>query len=690
MRSYTYTILALSCVCLTILSCQTTSRQGLSPFPPDSSAKGQPPDETVVQSWLQYKAARGSHGSEACRQWTSLSEKKDFILLDLVELHRLFHCETDEAWGWDQYLLLVDREPWLKSLALQVLLRSAERRGQNLESALAYRELARIQPTKSSQEQFLTKSIAAAKSAGANTLVLGLEKELLALAPRLNSEAPTLERARDFRDVRDYASAARLYSDTARNSSELSQRLQALEGLRVTEKLRGRTQASILAAKQRRDELAALPWDPQRGADEVEATSVWARAVWTQGNSTLAERILEKALKRMGEGSSSAELVFLQGRIREEKEDFNRALTLYQKARALRPTEAWDWQQAWLTFKSGDTAKASELFGQGAQAYPDRARWQYWSLRSQQRVRGPLPAEAWRELETKDEFGYYGVLARRWSQRELPWSWSSPPVPTLDGGFFRNRNERALFEWLLSLQETDLAREYLRPLLTRARERRGAGSASQEGLHHLARTGSYLELFQFISTLSSQSRSQLVHQSPELVFPRAYLNFFEMAARESQVPQSLLLGIARQESAFNPFARSHADAVGIMQIVPNLSKPFRQSSKPADTLYDPETNVRFAAQHLRQLLRLYKGELIDAVSAYNANEKAVAQWRSRRSKLRLEACAQWQSEECTLAHEMWVEEIPYDETRNYVKLVLRNMSFYSERPGTFPGWQIED
>jgi soluble lytic murein transglycosylase len=107
------------------------------------------------------------------------------------------------------------------------------------------------------------------------------------------------------------------------------------------------------------------------------------------------------------------------------------------------------------------------------------------------------------------------------------------------------------------------------------------------------------------------------------------------------------------------------DAFGLMQLLPSLGKELSRNTKvvykePED-LFDPEVNVPLGARELKNLLSRYDQQYILAVAAYNASASAIKGWLKTRYR------------EDSLE---FIEEVPYDETRAYIKLVMRNFVFY--------------
>ena len=140
----------------------------------------------------------------------------------------------------------------------------------------------------------------------------------------------------------------------------------------------------------------------------------------------------------------------------------------------------------------------------------------------------------------------------------------------------------------------------------------------------------------------------------------------------------IALSIIRQESSFDPMARSEADAFGLMQVLPSVAARFSVPISSHEDLFLPEVNVPLGVKLLSELEQKYKGSLILTAAAYNASEEAIAGWLKKRYHGN------------TLE---FIEEIPYEETRTYVKLVIRNFIFYkrlsAQAPMTFPESVLE-
>lgn len=142
------------------------------------------------------------------------------------------------------------------------------------------------------------------------------------------------------------------------------------------------------------------------------------------------------------------------------------------------------------------------------------------------------------------------------------------------------------------------------------------------------------------------------------------------AGRSVQLPVALLAAVAKQESRFSPVVRSAVGAIGLLQLMPDTAAELAGTPLSDAALEDPERNAVLGARYLRQLLERWQGQPLLAIASYNAGPGAVAGWIT----------PQLQQDP-----ELWVEAIPYPETRLYVKKVLGNLwSFQRPRQPQCP------
>ncbi|MHB8875518.1 MAG: lytic transglycosylase domain-containing protein [Myxococcaceae bacterium] len=161
-----------------------------------------------------------------------------------------------------------------------------------------------------------------------------------------------------------------------------------------------------------------------------------------------------------------------------------------------------------------------------------------------------------------------------------------------------------------------------------------------------------------------------------LMYPRAFQGAVEREAGARGVDPFLMWAVMRRESAFRPEAASAADARGLLQIIPPtalaIAKQMGSPAPEADALFSPELNIRLAAWYLKALGGRFGHPALTA-AAYNAGPRAVVKWAVEKPGVPLD---------------LWVEEIPYRETRGYVKQVVADYFAYHALYGADAGTPI--
>jgi len=158
----------------------------------------------------------------------------------------------------------------------------------------------------------------------------------------------------------------------------------------------------------------------------------------------------------------------------------------------------------------------------------------------------------------------------------------------------------------------------------------------------------------------------------ELRFPILYRDVIEANATEAGIDPSWVYGVVRQESAFVVDARSSAGALGLMQLMPSTGRltgrklkiPIRSNR----ALLNVENNLRLGASYLKEVLGRNNGNQVLATASYNAGPNRVSSWLP----------------EHNMDADIWVELIPFNETRDYVKNVMSFTTVYDHRLGSKP------
>ncbi len=172
----------------------------------------------------------------------------------------------------------------------------------------------------------------------------------------------------------------------------------------------------------------------------------------------------------------------------------------------------------------------------------------------------------------------------------------------------------------------------------------------------------YLATFRYLYQVLDKKEVLFNRQLLEILYPKPYLEILSKTLRKESLDPIIVLALIRQESVFNPLARSPVGARGLMQLMPNTAKRFKRSVRDKH-LINPELNIDLGTRYFKGLLKRYDGNLVYVLSAYNAGESRVERWKN----------LYFDTDETILKN---IEAIPFLETRNYVKLIFRNIYFY--------------
>jgi soluble lytic murein transglycosylase len=145
-------------------------------------------------------------------------------------------------------------------------------------------------------------------------------------------------------------------------------------------------------------------------------------------------------------------------------------------------------------------------------------------------------------------------------------------------------------------------------------------------------------------------------------YPKPYMELVDNFSKTTGVEPFVIFAIMKRESAFNKDAVSKSGAQGLMQLMPYTAARFDPSIDDKK-LKDAETNIKLASLYLKKLFEKYNGNLIYISAAYNAGEENLDRW------------IKWYGSK--LSDVEFIENIPYFETRAYVKSVVSNYYMYN-------------
>ena len=149
------------------------------------------------------------------------------------------------------------------------------------------------------------------------------------------------------------------------------------------------------------------------------------------------------------------------------------------------------------------------------------------------------------------------------------------------------------------------------------------------------------------------------------IYPTKYNEYVEKYSKENNVDKYMIYAIIKAESNFKSDVKSNSNAIGLMQLIENtaveMSNLIKQDEITEKSLYDPEMNIKLGISYYSYLLKHYRGNNILALTAYNAGMGNVDNW-IKKGVIKSDGSD--------------IENIPYKETNNYVRKILRDYKFY--------------
>jgi len=284
--------------------------------------------------------------------------------------------------------------------------------------------------------------------------------------------------------------------------------------------------------------------------------------------------------------------------------------------------------------------------------------WQYWLSRSLE-AEGQLVDSLKLLEELSDRSSYYGFLAADKLKREYRIDQENASSDEIDENAFLDANPHMLRarELYFLNRLVDAKREWFQALryLDQDQIRQAATLASKWKWHD--------------SAIRTVARTQ--HRSDySLRFPMPYKQQVLELARAKELDPSLIYGVMRRESLFDPLARSKVGALGLMQLMPSTARRVARSlgmknPRQSDILR-VDNNIRFGTYYLKSVMNRFDNNVALATAAYNAGPRNVQSWLPETE---------------SMPADLWVETVPFGETRKYVQAVLAYSTVFDKSLG---------
>ncbi|MCZ4323505.1 transglycosylase SLT domain-containing protein [Pseudomonas anguilliseptica] len=321
----------------------------------------------------------------------------------------------------------------------------------------------------------------------------------------------------------------------------------------------------------------------------------------------------------------------------------------------LRDNTVSEWR-ARLLLRLGRWDEANQLTRRMPAELGNTNRWRYWQARSLQLAQpnSQEPKALYQALAKERDF--YGFMAA--DQVQAPYQLNNKPLNLSPQTIQKVRNSAAIrraLEFHARGQVADGRREWYNVSRLFSRD------------EMVAQARLAYEMGWYFPAIRTISQAQY-WDDLEVRFPMAHREHLVREAKNRDIHSSWVFAVTRQESAFMADAKSHVGAMGLMQLMPATAKETaRRFGIPLSSpqlAYRPEVNIQLGAAYLSQIYGQFNGNRVLASAAYNAGPGRVRQWLRGADHL---------------SYDVWIENIPFDETRQYVQNVLSYSVIYGEK-----------
>jgi soluble lytic murein transglycosylase len=401
------------------------------------------------------------------------------------------------------------------------------------------------------------------------------------------------------------------------------------------------------------------------------------RATYRAGDEQMARSLAQSILTDYPNTRAAASAAFLHADLDHDDGNVESATTLYRRAIAISPQSddagLARMRLASIAYAAGDYAAALSEYEGYLKDFPEGKRAQqamYWSAQTQRAIGQPDSAnKLLSRTRRMDPFTYYGDRAADQIGQEF-WNVRLAESPAADPTMESQvANALARVDLLKEIGWSDAAATETSRVRNHFASQEHASYSLAEALNARGFTSAGISVGWEIYRREGIWNKRLLR----IIYPFPYKNIIVAEARERHIDPYFAAGLIRQESTFNPKARSGVGAMGLMQVMPATGRILAKSLKirkftPA-MLETPEVNVHIGMAYLRDQLSTWNNHPARVLAAYNAGPTRVDRWRQ---------FPEWGNDD------LFTERIPYEETRDYVKIVQHNARMYKALYETSP------
>lgn len=605
----------------------------------------------------------------ACASFSELLEEREFAGAEAAHTYFIEYCPISDYRLKKSLKNLPSK--YLRDAYLTAIIKRANEKHLEELKAESMFLLANEKKVKFEKQNLINEALLIAKKLGDNELISKYQNAAILLSPSLKigpDQKNNFEVARDYESKRKFELARDEYLKII-ESNEFSNKdkYKAYNLYRTSFK----TERKLELFREKSIEMENYFKQIYETSKAEQDLELWidsiiahARAIWTDHYTQEAKDLLLSVdLELPININQKATIYWLLGSISLELKENKSALKFFKIGSELNPNDSklnenLKWAYIWnlyLLHQYKEMITAADTIIKKSNNLSFQMQIKFWKAKALQKNHKNEAAQSiYNEIWNDDNFNYYGILA----MSEL-----KKPLPLIQ---VRGLSENVLsndltLDWLIYLGETNFARSYLQEVNGDLKK-----SVPRDNMFFLYdQTKWYQGAIRHLSSYPQSKKNEMTTKYSNVIFPNVFDTTIESSAKKYQVPRELILSIMRQESVYVPTERSPADAFGLMQLIPErarvLARDHEISYGDYNDLYRPEVNIELGTALLSRLMKDNQFKFAETVASYNADPKAMKKWLAERFHG---------------DYLEFIEMIPYEETRNYIKLVFRNFITY--------------
>ena len=407
----------------------------------------------------------------------------------------------------------------------------------------------------------------------------------------------------------------------------------------------------------------------------------WAQNLHRRGDWAASLVLADKAYSKNPQSQSVTSSLWVAGRSAHFLGQYDKAIEYYNKliSNANGSDEGAEalYRSALIYFRKQDFTTAAALFERLLQQGRDRydLNAQYWLVRSLELSNNERTQKAKDALIEKYPFSYYGLrLKAEQAGNKLAWPKSTDKAPALESVVYLAGSQKKSWERFKVLSQAGWSGE--------AQQESADFPFIKDPSLKITLAGKLAERGQFFAAIrmindAMENAPQLRRQEfLKIGYPEVFSTFYKKEGERYGLDPVLLRSLTRQESGFNMTAVSSSNALGLMQMIPptaqETAKKLGMKVNLPDDMFRPEVNIPMGSYYVSQMLGQFENNVPFALAAYNAGPYRLKKWIEARPEI----SSVLTQPSSAPGDELWVDELPWNETSFYVKAILRNVLLY--------------